>query len=102
MWFCLTDTFLPPGRIFVESIQDTSGRARTNRVAHHESLQAQVVVYGDINILLGPQIAFGGLDGRMSKQELVLLQLPAVLPTQFRASPAQVVGAEMFNPDLFR
>jgi hypothetical protein len=36
------------------------------------------------------------------EQELDLFEIPAVLPTQFRAGTAEVVGAEAFDSDLLR
>ena len=63
--------------------------------------KAQVIVHRDLDVLLRSQIAFGRLDGGVPEQELDLLQIPAVLPKQFRASPAQVVGDEVLDPDLF-
>jgi hypothetical protein len=42
------------------------------------------------------------LDGRVPQQEFNLLQIPAVLPTQFRASSAQIMGSEVLDPDLLR
>ena len=68
--------FLPPGRIFAESIQDTSGRAYVNKVAHPESLESQVIVHCDLDILLRPEIAFGRLDRGMVEEEFDLLQIP--------------------------
>src|ERR1700722_12480667 len=65
-------------------------------------LQSKVVVHRDLDILLGAQIALRGLDGRVPQQELDLLQVAAVLPTQFRAGAAQVVGAEVLDADLLR
>jgi hypothetical protein len=38
----------------------------------------------------------------MPKQELDLLEIASVLPTELRASTAQVVGAEALDPDLLR
>jgi hypothetical protein len=35
--------------------------------------QSEAVVYGDLDILFGAQIPFGGLDGGVSQQELNLL-----------------------------
>ncbi len=37
----------------------------------------------------------------MAKQKLNLLEIAARLPTQFRAGPAQCVGAEVLAADLF-
>jgi hypothetical protein len=62
----------------------------------------QIIVHSDLDILLRPQIPLSGLDGRMPEQEFDLLEIPAVLPAQFRASPAEVMGAEVFDPDLLR
>ena len=44
----------------------------------------------------------GGLDGGVAEQELDLLEIAAVLPTQFRAGATEIVGAEAFDPDLLR
>jgi hypothetical protein len=38
----------------------------------------------------------------MAEQEFDLLQIPAVLPAEFGAGAAQVVGAEALDPDLLR
>jgi hypothetical protein len=65
-------------------------------------LQSEVVVYGDLDILFGAQITLGGLDGRVPEQKLDLLQIAAVLAAELGAGPAQVVGAEVLDPDLLR
>jgi hypothetical protein len=36
----------------------------------------------------------------VAKQEFDLLQIPAILPAEFGASPAEVIGAEVLDPDL--
>jgi hypothetical protein len=36
----------------------------------------------------------------VSEQELDLLEIPAVLAAELGAGTAQVVGAEVFDPDL--
>jgi len=38
----------------------------------------------------------------VAEQEFDLLQIPAILPAKFGAGAAQVVGAEVLDPDLFR
>ena len=65
-------------------------------------LQSEIVVYGDLDILLGAQIAFGRLDRRVPQQELDLFEIPAVLPTQLGAGTTQIVAAEVLDPDLLR
>jgi hypothetical protein len=40
------------------------------------------------------------LDRGVPQQELDLLQIPAVLPAEFGTGPAQIVGAEVLDPDL--
>jgi hypothetical protein len=60
----------------------------------------QIIVHRNLDILFGAQIPLGGLDRRMPEQELDLLEVAPVLAAQFRASPAEVVGAEVLNPDL--
>jgi hypothetical protein len=77
-------------------------RGYANSGAHPESLQAQVVVDRDLDVLLRPQIAFGGLDRGVAEQELDLLQIPAVLPAELGAGATQVLGAEVFDLDLLR
>ena len=60
------------------------------------------IIHDDLDLLLGAQIALSGLDGRVPQQEFDLLEVAAVLPTQFRASAAEVVGAEVLDSDLLR
>jgi hypothetical protein len=36
----------------------------------------------------------------MTEQEFDLLQIPAILPAELGAGAAQVVGAEVLDPDL--
>jgi len=43
------------------------------------SLYAEIIVYGDRNLLLRPQIPLGGLDRRISQEELDLLEIPGRL-----------------------
>ena len=57
-------------------------------------LQSQVVVHRDLDILLGAQITLSRLDRGMAEEELDLLEIPAVLPTQFGAGAAEVMGAD--------
>jgi hypothetical protein len=38
----------------------------------------------------------------VAEEELDLLQIPAILPAQLGASTTQIVGAEVFDPDLLR
>jgi hypothetical protein len=92
--------FLQPGCIFCR-INPRYFRPRlVNRAVHHESLESQVIVHCDLDILLRPQIAFGGLDGGVPEEELDLLQVPAILPAELGAGTAEVVGAEVLDPDL--
>jgi hypothetical protein len=49
-----------------------------------------------------PEIAFGRLYRGVAEQEFDLLQIPAILPEEFRAGAAEVVGAKMFDSDLLR
>lgn len=51
---------------FAELFSHTSGRACTNRSAHHGCLQSHVIVHRYLDIPLRPQIAFGRLDRRMA------------------------------------
>jgi hypothetical protein len=65
-------------------------------------LEPQIIVHRDLNILLGPQIAFRGLDRGVAEQEFDLLQIPAVLAAELGAGATEVVGAEVLDADLFR
>jgi hypothetical protein len=38
----------------------------------------------------------------VAEQEFDLLQIPAILPAEFGAGAAQVMGAEVLDPDLLR
>jgi hypothetical protein len=72
----------------------------TNRITtFHECLQ---ISQQDHDVMCRHEPSTVGLDGRMPEQEFDLLEIPAVLPAQFRASPAEVMGAEVFDPDLLR
>ena len=62
--------------------------------------QTPSIVHGDSNLLLGAKVTLGRLDRRVSEQELDLFQIPTRFAAQFCASPAQVMGAEVLNPDL--
>jgi len=52
--------------------------------------QPQIVVDGDSNLLLGAEVAFSGLDGGVSEQELDLFEVAAVLAAEFGAGAAQI------------
>jgi hypothetical protein len=45
-------------------------------------LQSQVVVHRDLDLLLGAEVAFGGLDGGVAEQELDLFDISAVLAAE--------------------
>jgi hypothetical protein len=66
------------------------------------SLQAQIVVNRNLDVLFRTQVPLGGLDGRVAEQELDLLEIAATLPAEFCAGTAEVVSAEVLDPDLFR
>jgi hypothetical protein len=55
-----------------------------------------------IRCFIGAQIPLGGLDRRMPQQKLDPLQVSAVLPAQLGAGPAEVMSAEVLDPDLLR
>ena len=61
-----------------------------------------VIVHCDLNVLLRPQVTLSGLDRGVPEQELDLLEIAAVLAAELRASPTEVVGAEVLDPDLLR
>jgi len=61
------------------------------------SIELKAIIYRMPEILLAAKIPFRGLYGCMSKQELNLLQLPAIAVTQFRTRAPQVVRSNMFQ-----
>ena len=63
-------------------------------------LQSEVVVYGNLDLLLGAEVAFGRLDGGVAEQELDLFDISAVLAAELGASAAEVVRPEALDPDL--
>ncbi len=71
-------------------------------IASAQLLQSQIIIHRDLDVLLGAEIALGGLDRGVAEQELDLLQVPAVLPAELGAGAAQVVGAEVLDADLLR
>jgi len=64
------------------------------------SLETPGVIDGDRNLLLGPKVALGGLDRGVPAQEFDLLKIAAGLPAKLGASPAQVMGSEVPDPNL--
>jgi hypothetical protein len=66
------------------------------------ALKPQIIIHRDSYLLIGAQIPLGGLDRRVPEQEFDLFEVAAALPTEFGASTAQVVGAEVLDPDLLR
>ena len=69
-------------------------------LAHYAALQAQAFINCNRNFLLGPKITLRRLNRGMTKQEFNLFQIAAVLAAELRASPAQIVSAEVFDPNL--
>jgi hypothetical protein len=59
-----------------------------------------IIIHGNGNLLIGPQIPFGRLDGRAPQQKFDLLQIPSALPAELGAGPAEIMSAEVFDPDL--
>jgi hypothetical protein len=62
----------------------------------------QIIVHSDLDILLGVQIPFGGLDGRVPEQKLDLLEIPAALAAEFGTGATKVMSAKVLDPDLLR
>jgi hypothetical protein len=71
-------------------------------ICANASLQPQIIIHRNGDLLIGAEITFGGLDRRVPQQEFDLLQIPAILPAELGAGAAQVVGAEVLDPDLLR
>ena len=64
-------------------------------------LKSNAVVDRDSDILLTSQVSLGGLDGRVSQEELDLLKIPAGFAAEFGAGAAKVVSAKALYSDLF-
>jgi hypothetical protein len=62
--------------------------------------QSQIIIHRYRDFLLGPKVTLCRLDGRVTQQEFDLLQISAAFPAKFRASSAQVVSAEVLDPNL--
>ena len=58
-----------------------------------------MVIDGDGDLLLGPQVALGRLDGRVPQQKLDLLEVPAILPAEPGAGPPQVIEGGQLLPE---
>ena len=64
--------------------------------------KSEIVVHGDLDLLVRPQIPLRGLDRRVAEQEFDLLQIPAILSAQLSAGATEIVGAEVLDADLLR
>lgn len=71
-----------------------------NAPYHAGPSETKIVVHCNLDILLRPQIAFGGLDRRMAEQEFDLLQIAAILPAELCAGSAEVMSTEVLDADL--
>ena len=61
------------------------------------ALQPEAVGDGDGDVLLRPEVSFGGLDGGVSEQELDLFEVAAEFAAELGTCPSQVMGAEAFD-----
>src|SRR5437016_5126867 len=64
--------------------------------------KSEIVVHGDLDLLLRPQIPLGGLDRGVPEQELDLLQIAAAFAAELGTGSAQVVSTEVLDSDLLR
>jgi phage replication-related protein YjqB (UPF0714/DUF867 family) len=64
--------------------------------------KSEIVVHGDLDLLLRPQIPLGGLDREAAEQELDLLQIAATFAAELGTGSAQVVSTEVLDSDLLR
>src|SRR5882757_6477513 len=75
----------------------------TAQIQRHLALQKYISPAVSVSVYpVRNQIPLRGLDRRVPQPEFDLLQIPAILPTQFRAGTAKVMGAEVLDPDFFR
>ncbi len=62
------------------------------------SSQTPSTIDGNGDLLLGSEIALGGLDRGVPQQELDLLKVSARLAAELRAGAAEVVRSEILHP----
>jgi hypothetical protein len=88
--------------MFITIIINLRTEAEIREQKQRSDSKAQIVVHGNDDLLVGAQIALGGLNRRVTEQELDLLQIATALPAQLGAGTTQVMGTEVLDPDLLR
>ena len=81
------------------AVTDCRVRRSTRITLSTPPSQAEVVIDGDGDLLLGPQVALGHLDGRVPQQKLDMLEVPAILPAEPGAGPPQVIEGGQLLPE---
>ena len=65
------------------------------------TLQTNLLVHRDRDLLFRTEIPFRRLDGGVPEQELDLFEVTSSLAAELGAGAAEVVGSEALDPDLF-
>jgi hypothetical protein len=64
--------------------------------------KSEIVVHGDLDLLLRPQIPLRGLNRRVPQQKFDLLEIAAALAAELGTGSAQVMSTEVLDSDLLR
>ena len=64
--------------------------------------KSEIVVHGDLDLLVRPQIPLGGLNRGVTEQKFDLLEIAAALAAELGTGSAQVVSTEVLDSDLLR
>ena len=86
----LPATYLPQTNLMLTSRGSSSGS------------KSEIVVHGDLDLLLRPQIPLGGLDRGVTEQKFDLLEIAAALAAKLGTGSAQVLSTEVLDSDLLR
>jgi hypothetical protein len=70
--------------------------------ADRTASESQIVIHRDCDLLLRFQVPLRGLYRRVPEQQFNLLKVGTVLTAEFGTRTAQVVRAEVFDPNLLR
>ncbi len=64
-------------------------------------LESDPIIERHSDRLSTPKMPFGGLDGRVTEQELDLFEVATALAAELGARAAEIMGAEALGADLF-
>ena len=73
----------------------------TSRGSSSDS-KSEIVVHGDLDLLLRPQIPLRGPNRGVTEQKIDLLEIAAILSAELGTGSAEVVCAEVLDSNLLR